>query len=71
MKRKFWIALLPLCGCFCVEAGAQSLSALYARSVVRQPGRGRGARRGRVCRPLDGGPPRAGKSTRVSGAYLF
>ena len=28
MKRKFWIALLPLCGCFCVEAGAQSLSAL-------------------------------------------
>ena len=21
MKRKFWIALLPLCGCFCVEAG--------------------------------------------------
>ena len=49
MKRKFWIALLPLCGCFCVEAGAQSLSA----------------------RPLDGGPPRAGKSTRVSGAYLF
>ena len=65
MKRKFWIALLPLCGCFCVEAGAQSLSALKSELSTPDPSYGS------VCRPLDGGPPRAGKSTRVSGAYLF
>ena len=40
MKRKFWIALLPLCGCFCVEAGAQSLSALKSELSTPDPSYG-------------------------------
>lgn len=40
MKRKFWIALLPLCGCFCAEAGAQSLSALKSELSTPDPSYG-------------------------------
>lgn len=40
MKRKFWIVLLPLCGCFCAEAGAQSLSALKSELSTPDPSYG-------------------------------
>ena len=42
MKRKFWIALLPLCGCFCVEAGAAS--AVRSMEGRRAPEKVRGYR---------------------------
>ena len=40
MKRKFWIVLLPLCGCFCAEAVAQSLSALKSELSTPDPSYG-------------------------------